>query len=274
MNLWIITVNFGNTRATNSLIESLSFVENFNSIRVGIADNHSSNESYAKLKKIIKNSKLKVKVFPNKKNLYYWPAVKKVINNLKNEIGNYPDWIIVCNNDITFSNNNFFSELEKIDIKEYPIIGPNIINSKGKKLNPFMLNPLSKLEKIYWNLYFSSYPLSFAMSSIKKMLSFLIKTHHSKNLTNIKNVYAVHGSAILFSNYFFNKGGWLDSNFEMYAEELTVAEIAKKLNLPVTYYPKLEIIHHEHSTMITMNKRKIYYKQKESHKYFQSSYLK
>ena len=61
---------------------------------------------------------------------------------------NYPDWIIVCNNDITFSNNNFFSELEKIDIKEYPIIGPNIINSKGKKLNPFMLNPLSKLEKI------------------------------------------------------------------------------------------------------------------------------
>ena len=144
MNLWIITVNFGDTTATNSLIKSLSFVKDINSIRIGIADNASSFKSSSKLKKIINNSKLNVKVYPYKKNLYYWPAVKKVINNLKNEIGLYPDWIIVCNNDITFNNNNFFKELEKIDIIKYPIIGPNIINSHGKLLNPFMISPLSK----------------------------------------------------------------------------------------------------------------------------------
>ena len=274
MNLWIITVNFGDTKATESLIDSLSNIENIYLMKIGIADNNATDRSSSELKKIINKTKLDTKIFTYKKNHYYWPAVKKIISNFRNSTGSYPDWVLVCNNDIIFSDSNFFNQLKKIDRKKYPIVGPNIINSYGKKLNPFMDSPLSTLQSFYWNLYFISYPFSVILLVIKKIISFFSLINKSKNIKRVKKVYAVHGSAILLSNHFFNAGGWLDDNFEMYGEELTLAEIAKKLNIPVTYFPQLNVIHYEHGSTKKINKRDLFFKAKKSHKYFQSTYNK
>ena len=60
----------------------------------------------------------------------------------------------------------------------------------------------------------------------------------------------------------------------MYGEELTLAEIAKKLNIPVTYFPQLNVIHYEHGSTKKMNKRDLFLKARISHKYFQSNYKK
>ena len=79
MNLWIITVNFGDTEATESLIDSLSNIENINLIKIGIADNNASKKSTAQLKKITDKTELDTTIFSYSKNYYYWPAVKKVI---------------------------------------------------------------------------------------------------------------------------------------------------------------------------------------------------
>ena len=137
-----------------------------------------------------------------------------------------------------------------------------------------MISPLSKLRTFYWKLYFLSYFISIIMLFTKRWLTpFLIKSNSEKIITS-KTVYAVHGSAILFSNYFFRHGGWLDDNFEMYGEELTVAEIAKKLDLPITYYPELKITHFEHQSTGFSDKRSLYSKAKDSYKYFESVYLR
>tara|TARA_Y100000590_G_scaffold470547_1_gene666215 strand:- start:955 stop:1785 length:831 start_codon:yes stop_codon:yes gene_type:complete len=276
MNLWIVTVNFGSIAPTKSLIDSLSNLDNLDSIKltVCIADNAASERSSFQLKELLNKSKLDMKIFSYKKNHYYWPAAKRIIEKMKNSIGAYPDWVIICNNDIIFSDSSFIKQLIKIDRKKYPIVGPNIINSNRKKLNPFMSSPLSPIQSIYWKLYFFSYPLSKILLGIKNIFSFFSKILESKKINTVQKVYAVHGSAILFSNYFFSNGGWLDDNFEMYGEELTVAEIAKKLNLPVTYFPQLEIIHHEHRNTGSMNKRSLFYIAKKSHQYFESTYKK
>ena len=270
MNLWIVTVNFGHTEPTELLINSLSGIQNSESIKVVIADNAASDGSTLGLKKISNNTSLDIKIISYKKNLYYWPVAKKVINKLKDLIGSYPDWVIVCNNDITFSDSSFFKKLAEIDVKKYPIIGPNIINPNGDHLNPFMVSSLSKLQKLYWKLYFVSYPLSLILLAVKKCLSPFIIRSKTERISENKEVYAVHGSVILFSNYFFSKGGWLDDNFEMYGEELSVAEIAKKLGMPVTYFPQLELIHHEHRSTRTIDKRILFDKAKKSYKYFHS----
>jgi len=272
MNLWIITVNFGNTSVTDSLINSISDIETLDSIKIGIADNSASFESAAALNQIIKNTELDIKIFSYKKNLYYWPAVKKIINNLKNIVGSYPDWAIICNNDITFSDKNFFEKLEKIDPKQYPIIGPKIVNSDGNDLNPFMIKPLSRIQKFYWNLYFVSFSISKIFLRAKKIINIFSQKRRLKSITNKKEVYAVHGSAIIFSNHFFHKGGWFDDNFEMYGEELTVAEIAKNLNLPVTYIPQLRISHHEHSSTRMIDQESLFIKARKAYKYFKSKY--
>jgi len=274
MKLWIITVNYGNTAATKSLIDSLSIVKNFGSIKIGIADNDTSTSSSLELKKIINSTKIDVKIFSYKKNLYYWPAAKKVINNLKNINGSYPDWVIVCNNDIIFSDSNFFKLLSEVDINKYPIVGPNIANSIGERLNPFLVSPLSRLQKLYWDIYFISFRLSVLLLFIKKCFRTLTLRSHTENISQKKEIYAVHGSAILFSNSFFVNGGFLDDNFEMYGEELSVAEIAKKLNIPVTFSPELKLIHQEHKSTKKIDKRILFNLAKKSHKYIQATYLK
>mgnify|MGYP001266668890 CR=1 FL=1 len=274
MNLWIITVNFGDTTATNSLIESLFSKNNNCSIKVGIADNATSATSVSQLKAIIDQSSLDIRIFPNNKNLYYWPAVKKTINNLKDQIGSYPDWVIVCNNDVIFSDKLFFQKLLNVDIKKYPIIGPSIINSNKFDSNPFMKKPLTKIQKLFWRLYFSSYSISIILLIINKLLKSYKFNSKLKNINGKNKVYAVHGSTILFSNYFFENGGYFDDNFEMYGEELTVAEIAKKLNFPITYYPELKVTHLEHNTTKRIDRRLLFRKAKKSYKYFISNYFK
>tara|TARA_B100000029_G_scaffold479239_1_gene526106 strand:- start:360 stop:1184 length:825 start_codon:yes stop_codon:yes gene_type:complete len=274
MNLWIITVNFGNTQPTEKFIDSLLELHCSNMIKVGIADNASTSESFSKLAKIKNQKKIDIEIFSNEKNLYYWPAAKRILNEFKKSIGSYPDWVMICNNDITFTHENFLEILMKIEKKYFPIIGPNIISKSGKKINPFLISAPSFLNNLYWKLYYSSFPLSVMLSLIKKMYKIFSINDYINKKDNIKEVYAVHGSAILFSDYFFEKGGWLDDNFDLFGEEITVAEIAKKLDIPITYFPELIIAHHEHSSTKKLDKKTLYLKGKQCFHYLESAYKK
>jgi GT2 family glycosyltransferase len=219
-------------------------------------------------------SKIKITIFPNKKNLFYWPAAKKIVSIIRESSKKFPDWILICNNDITFSDKFFFKYLKSINSKRYPIIGPDILNDVGNHLNPFMLKPLNIIQKIYWKFYFSSYIISKILLIIKKtMKSILIKNKKIKSQKK-QIVYSVHGSGILFSSHFFNSGGWLDGNFDLYGEELSVSEIAKKVSTPITYFPDLKINHHEHSITKLINKKLLYEKSRQSYFYIEAKYFK
>jgi len=272
MNLWLITVNFGDISPTEELINSLSIIDDSKSIKIGIADNASTISSSDKLKQLINNVELDVSVHYYNQNYYYWPAAKKVLLNLKNKFGKYPEWVLICNNDITIPDKDFLMKLKEINSRKYPIIGPDILNSNGKRLNPFMKYPMRWYEKLYWEIYFMSYPISIAISALKSWFNFFKIKQNLNNDSNFQKVYAIHGSAILFSSHFFETGGWLDDNFDLYGEEETVAEIAKKINIPITYYSNLKIIHHEHSATKKTSKQALYKKAKKSYRYIQSVY--
>ena len=274
MNIKIVTVNFGDIAPTKVLIDSISNCEGVEKISILIADNSSSIISLEKLNKLKDKSKLNIKIFPNKKNLYYWPAVKKIISSLNSSKETDPDWILICNNDITIEDKYFFEKLKKLNKNIYPIIGPEIIDTNGLSLNPFMLNPLSLMGHLYWKLYFFSYPTSIFILKFRKLFkSSSLKLDFEKNNLS-QEVYSVHGAAILFSSQFFKSGGWLDGNFDLYGEELTVAEIAKKLSIPIKYVPSLVINHNEHTNTKKINKRKLFEIARHSYLYINLTYFK
>ncbi len=271
MEIWILTVNYKNTKVTEKLISSLKKCESSNMVKVGVVDNSSTNNSLNHLKKLKQNFSNDFNIVSFKENKYYWPAAKKLIQIMKLKYKNYPDWIMICNNDIAFIDKKFFTKLSNIDKDKFPIIGPDIITDEGQSLNPFMIKPLNKLENLYWWFYFFSYPSSKIVRQLKKI--FKLKKV-KKSLINRKTVYAVHGAAILFSSKFFKKGGWIDDNFDMYGEELTVAGIAKKLDINITFYPKLKVLHKEHASTKKIDQKLLFEKAKKSHYYALSTYLK
>lgn len=270
MNYAVITVNFGNTKHTASLIKS---IEKCNldkiKIKVYIADNKSSKISLSSLKKIKKKSFLDIKIFPFYKNYYYWPAAEKILSNeIKKK--DFPDRIIICNNDILFKDEFFFKKLLAYDVKKYPIIGPKILSKKKKDLNPFMIKPMNKFRIYYWKLFFSTYFLSIIFNFLNKVKNKFLK---SKSIDMKMRVYAVHGSIVIFSKVFFEKGGVLDNGFKLFGEELTIAEISKKISCKITYVPELVTIHNEHSTISKFENKELYKIAKESHKYFINKYF-
>ena len=275
MHIWLITVNYGDPAPTASLLESLQACQkNTLTIKMGIADNASQSTNYNKLNKLKTGSDIEIELFPFAINQFYWPAANQVINKMLTIHGSYPDWIMVCNNDITFQDSNFFKNLEKIDLRKYPILGPEIIGEKTRlPLNPFMLEPMSSIKKFYWKIFYVSFSFSRLLLVIKKIRDRLLyNNNQSKNLGPLP-VYAVHGAGILFSKYFFEQGGWLDDNFSLYGEELTVAEIAKQVDCPVTFNPELKLIHQEHTSTQNMDQRFIFKKARESHRYVMSKYI-
>jgi len=269
MKICIITVNYGNTTPTEKLIKSIEKCDKWNDIKIIIADNECSVSTVKSLKKIKKNSKVKIELYFFKKNYYYWPAIEKIISSVFNE-KNYPDWILACNNDIVISDFNFFTYLFKKNIKIYTVIGPKILNSENIDLNPFLVNPLNASKILFWNVYFKSYYLSLIINFFKKIF-YLPKKATSSN--ELVSVYAVHGSAIIFSKYFFKAGGTIDNKFKLYCEELSNAEIASKLGCKIFYDPKLKIIHSENSSTKKINRKKLFLMAKESHQYFLKEYF-
>ena len=66
----------------------------------------------------------------------------------------------------------------------------------------------------------------------------------------------------------------LDSNFKLFCEELTIAEILRKIGCSIFFLPDLNLIHCEHSSTKKHDRKKLFKIAKESHKYFIQEYFK
>ncbi len=287
-SILIITVNYKNTVPTRSLVNSLEKCPNANQVKLVIIDNESSHKTKAELKSINENSKIDIHIIPSENNRYYWGGVAFGLTHL--DVNNF-DWTIICNNDIEFNDSTFLNQLSQLDTDQYPIIAPNVksINT-GKDLNPFLSKPISTIQDIYYSLYYYN---PYTAKFIHKIGRFINRTlvRHSldegmskiNNLSAvdkakadqqsaIKEIYAPHGSCIIFSNLFFKNGGHLDTGFTMYGEEVSTAEIAKALTLPVHYVPSLSLVHNDHQSTRRSSWKENYLHSKETYYYLKNKY--
>ena len=80
MKISIITVNYGSTIPTKTLINSLEKFHDKYDITIDIIDNSSTKLSKKALNEISLKSTLKINLSYNEANLYYWPAVESLIS--------------------------------------------------------------------------------------------------------------------------------------------------------------------------------------------------
>ena len=69
-----------------------------------------------------------------------------------------------------------------------------------------------------------------------------------------------------------SNGGFLDTGFTMYGEEVSTGEIAKNLNLLIYYFPILSLIHNEHQSTRESSLKDNFFKSKETYYYLQKKY--
>lgn len=173
--------------------------------------------------------------------------------------GGMPQWVVVSNVDLTFDPLAFVEILEKIDATSVGVLAPSISSSlTGRDLNPYMKSRPSALRMHAYKWVYRYYLTMCAyewMSTVRVRLrarNRAVSTFKGREsvclggAVHCEPIYAGHGSIMAFSSEFFRRGGNLDHMPFLFGEEISVAEAARRIGLPIVWVPLIKVEHHEH----------------------------
>ncbi|MBQ4394623.1 MAG: hypothetical protein II825_04925 [Paludibacteraceae bacterium] len=145
------------------------------------------------------------------------------------------DYISISNVDMELAP-DFFEQLLHINSDGIGWIAPDIYTPKiDRHENPYMLSRPTKLNFFIWNIIYSNtwiYRMYHAL--------YLLKNKKSKTYPAC-DIYAGHGSFMLFTKAFVLSNLELHFPGFMYGEEIYMAELVRKAQLKVAYCSTLRI---------------------------------
>lgn len=183
-------------------------------------------------------------------NLGYFGAVNRAMLVAADAIAE-ANWTIVSNVDMELRDSGFFLYLiQKNADSINGIIAPAIRSlSSGRNLNPQMKYRPSAIRMLFYAIVFSNYWTQNAyncLSWVKHKVKSAIRLGLRGVEAEETEIYAGHGSCLVFSRYFFERGGnFLYPSF-LFNEEIFLAEMAIQNGFSVLYAPRLEIYDFEH----------------------------
>jgi GT2 family glycosyltransferase len=257
-----------------SYMEAIRFVESIercfdNDVKVILVDNSEITPDPLFIEKI--QGRDFITYLKSEKNSGYFHGAKSGMTHYLEKNPVIPQWIIVCNVDIILDTPLLSEKLGSCEnVPNLGVIAPAIISSQWKTdYNPFRMNriPLKKLffyRTIYSNfILHNGYLLIHYIKRFLKLI-FLEKPENKKSEVNpARNIYAPHGSCVIFNKNYFERGGTLDHISFLFGEEIFVGETAKKFGLNILYFPDIIVRHYEHSSIGNFISPKIntFYKQ-------------
>ncbi len=204
-------------------------------------------------------------------NLGYLPGAAFGLKNYLGKGYDLPDFVILANSDIAFANDWFFKELlEGNERSGYDMIGPDIFSDMlYQHQNPFMLAriPVQKLRMLVFLSSGAMLHYLFLIYYYSKSRIISMFRNETLEFRELIPVYGIHGSFIIFSRSFFEKGGNLDFPLHLFGEEIFLAEMALRHGMVVGFDPNLKIIHHEHGTTGAFKSRKAVKQMNRSYRY-------
>lgn len=275
----IITVNFRHAACTLQFLNSASELEGFRTCHLLIVDNNSEDGSVGSIRQAIVGFS-NVGLLESPKNRGYFGASHWA---LRHYLGSHsaPDWVIVCNNDVVFNDRQFLSRLLTKDPGAAGVVAPAIISGlTGHDANPSIRQRPREFQMKRYRLWLSNY---YAMWLKQWLSPFVRRMRYKFSRRTLppgkglsRPIYAPHGSFLIFSRKFFEAGGFIDDGFFLYAEEFSVAEMCRQLDLRVVHDPELSVWHEESRSTGRMLSRSVYLHQKEGFSYafarYKSSY--
>lgn len=234
-------------------LDLIEFIKSINtndqidfSYKIIVINNFSDQDSYHKIKHIAEMNNCD---FINSENYGYGHG-----NNLGIDLAlqNYNfDYLVVCNPDVEIKQ----FKIEDLSGQENKIIAPEIIARNGKKQNPMNFNYMPLNESLMYigykkNMVFLLY-LGILINKITRTIN---NVNMSFSSEKSHEIYACHGSFIIFSSYVVKKlVPIFDNNIFLFCEEGDLARKAKKLGISSTYNKNIIINHKEDGSMNLSN---------------------
>lgn len=201
-------------------------------LSVGIADNSSQKQQI----ELSKYQGFNVNVYALD-NLGYFGGASFIINQTYN-ISNF-DFVIISNVDILFTQTTL-SELIHAKIPENVAwLSPQRYSTKYEII--LKVEKKNRPSKLKMWLYLYMYKIKF----LKKIQhKYTLKKYKKRSKTlpeKEEEIYVGCGSCFILTKHFFSVYPQIHYPIFLYGEELFIAELVRKANLKVLYYPKIKI---------------------------------
>lgn len=242
-----VCINYNTTKEIIKLVESLNIPLDLE-LHLHIVDNSQNFPTDCLTKYQTVNLKLHYILSPS--NLGYFGGFRYAVNQYN--LFSTSKYLAIVNPDLIFFN-NFFEKLSSLNITQnVGVIAPRICNMPSKSMaNPYIIKRPSSLRMLLYLMIHRNIFLLYIyslLSKIKKYIQFPLfkfSIHESK----VNEMYAPHGSLMIFCpSYWFNGGNFNHQGF-LFAEEFYIAEICKSINLKVVYFSDLKALHYQHQSV-------------------------
>ncbi|MDY6949975.1 MAG: glycosyltransferase [Thermodesulfobacteriota bacterium] len=263
-----ICVNYHNEQETARFVRGLLGQRCSNLLRVVIVDN-SDGEGPRPAILEVANEDTRVRLMHPGKNLGYYGAASWAFEMVLAEGARLPDWVVVSNTDIFFSNRHVLCELFSLYPGKAPaVLAPRILSTRtGVDQNPQIRERPSKAR---WRIYtwvFRYYPVFMGYQLLCLAKNWLLGFIEGRRFSGERGakdekgatmpIYAPHGSFVIFHRSFFEAGGDLKHGAFMFGETITIAETLRRLGLKAVYDPRISVLHEEHATTGLVKNRQI-----------------
>ena len=263
----IIMTNYNNSLFTKQAINSLLLVQ-YSSITcdIIIIDNDSNKENTDILKSL--ENIHPIKVIYSKLNLGYFSGLNKGLEII-NESQNKYNAVIIGNNDLIFPHDFFYSVIEKLELfNKYSVIAPNIITIDGIHQNPHVINRISPIRELIYDIYFSNYNIAKLISWIALKTKKITRRGDEDFHSIAQPIHQGYGACYLLGPLFFKNFNFLFAPTFLMGEEFFLSIQLESIGQKVFYEPSIIVKHHDHATFAKLPAKKIWMITRDSHKIY------
>jgi GT2 family glycosyltransferase len=264
MKIAFVFTNYNNFKHSLNVVESISKFSN--QFPIIIVDNMSNNDDIIQLNELQKLHK-NLKVIYNEKNIGYFKGLNVGIEYLRNNIE--CDFIVIGNNDLTFPI-TFLEDFKKNHeiLNIYAVVSPNIITLDNECQNPHVLNRISNLRNIIYDIYYMNYTISRIINLFANNFQKLFKRKDYLNSNIPSVIFQGYGACYILGPIFFKYYNQLFAPTFLMGEEFFLAYQLKLQNLKLYYEPSIKVYHQDHASTGLIESHKFWKISRESHKIY------
>jgi GT2 family glycosyltransferase len=264
MKLGYICTNYNNSSYTLEAVRSLK-ANTSHQYNIVVVDNNSDAESVAFLKEMASVHR-DVHLILSDDNVGYFRGLNLGIRYLREQ---YPElqWMIVGNNDLEFPV-DFADKLSLLVpmLQTHAVISPDIVTVEGAHQNPHVIESISKLREVFYDLYYANYYAGMAIMKLAKMLPSLSERSDEEQWQVARPIYQGHGSCYVLGPRFLEQFSELWAPTFMMSEEYFLSKQLSDVGQQVYYEPGIQVVHHWHGSLEKLPSRRRWNLAREAHR--------